>query len=100
MASRDIAPLEIILAEEPLVFCPDDITDSCLVCGGGGEGAGQCEGCGHTLCPECREEHGGECRILAQCRQLDLSLDQDSLLLIRMLERRKSGGSDWNHIGW
>lgn len=96
VASRDISPLEIILTEAPLVFCPDDL-DSCLVCGA--EGAEQCAGCGHRLCPDiCAEEHQGECRVLGQLRDQGLSLDQDSILLIRMLRIREEGGPAWEHI--
>ena len=92
-----IYPLEIILTEAPLVFCPDDL-DSCLVCGA--EGAGQCEGCGHSLCPDiCSEKHQGECRVMGLCRDQGLSLDQDCILLIRMLRIREEGGPDWEHIG-
>ena len=97
VASRNISPLGIILTETPLVFCPDDLA-SCLVCGA--EGAEQCAGCGHRLCPHiCAEEHRGECRVLGQLRDLGLSLDLDCILLIRMLRIREEGGPAWDHIG-
>ena len=98
MASRDISPLEIILTEAPLVFCPDDLLTSCLVCGA--EGAERCDqGCGHIVCGDHGEEHRGECRVLARCREQGVTVDQDSILLLRMLRIRENGGPDWEQIG-
>ena len=90
VASRDISPLEIILTEAPLVFCPDDLVTSCLVCGA--EGAGRCDqGCGHIVCDDHGEEHRGECRVLTRCREQGVTVDQDSILLLRMLRIREKG---------
>ena len=100
MASRDICPLEVILTDAPLVFCPDDLVTSCLVCGA--EEAGQCDqGCGHIVCADHGggEEHRGECGVLAQCREQGITVNKDDILLLRMLRIRKKGGPDWEHLG-
>ena len=93
-ASRVISSLEIIVQEDPLIFCPKDIDDYCLWCGC--DDADPCDECGFPICSSCVKNHlQEECTLLGKCRQVT----SDIVLMLRMLYIRKQGGSSWCQIG-
>ena len=89
-----ISSLDIIVQEDPLIFCPKDIDDCCLWCGS--DDADPCEECGYPVCSACVKNHlQQECHLLEKCRQVS----SDIVLMLRMVSIMKQGGSNWSIIG-
>jgi len=92
-ASRVISSLEIIVQEDPLIFCPKDIEDCCLWCGC--DDVDPCDDCGYPVCSSCVKNHlQEECHLLAKCRQVTT----DIVLMLRMISIMKQGGATWSQI--
>lgn len=109
VATRDIAPGEMLILDPPLLMGPKMITEPvCLGCYRPADGSYQCKGCGFPMCDsqcEKSEDHKAECSTVAESGASvkvsvfgEINSMYECITPLRILHLRDENPSVWNKL--